>query len=314
MMHTILGAGGAIGKPLAKNLSEIHGKPVRLVGRNPVRVNDNDELVVADLLDAGAVQRAVAGSEVAYLCVGLPYRAKQWARDWPRLTQYVIDACRGYGTKLVFVDNVYTYAPEALQHMTEQSAVRPVSKKGAVRKHVLDLLHGAVDRHELQVLVARSADFYGPDNRNSILLELVYNNLVRDKRALWQCDAKRIHSFTYTPDAAKAIAFLGNREDTYNRVWHLPTSPERLTGMDWIRLFAAELDKAPRMLELRRWLLKLTGLTVPLVRELEEMCYQYQYDYFFDSGAVEHAFGLRATPVRQAIAGIVAAGNEKKGD
>src|SRR5690606_41000526 len=61
-MHTILGAGGAIGTPLAKNLHEIHGKPVRLVGRNPKRVNANDELVTADLLDTPAVYRAVAGS------------------------------------------------------------------------------------------------------------------------------------------------------------------------------------------------------------------------------------------------------------
>src|SRR5690606_12505559 len=122
-MHTILGAGGAVGTPLAKNLKEIHGKRVRIVGRKPENVNPDDELFVADLLDARAVHRAVAGSEVAYLCVGLPYKAKLWEREWPRLMQHVIDACKAHGAKLVFVDNVYMYAPEALPHMTERSAI-----------------------------------------------------------------------------------------------------------------------------------------------------------------------------------------------
>ena len=306
-MHTILGAGGAIGTPLAKNLREVHGKPIRLVGRNPIKVNADDERVVADLLDADAVHRAVAGSEVAYLCAGLPYNAKQWARDWPRLMQHVLDACIAQGTKLVFVDNVYMYAPEALPHMTEQSAIGPVSKKGNIRKQVVEMLLAAVERGKLQALIARSADFYGPDNRNSILLELVYHNLRNGKRALWQCDIHKVHSFTYTPDAAKAIAVLANHEAAYNRVWHLPTAKDQLTGADWIRLFAEQLNTQPKTWVLKRWLLKLAGIFVPLMRNIEEMSYQYQHDYFFDSSDIEQAFGLKATPVKQAIAEIMTA-------
>ena len=313
MMHTILGAGGAIGMPLAKILKQVYGKPIRLVGRKPIQVNADDELFVADLLDAGGVQQAVAGSEVAYLCAGLPYNASLWARDWPRLMRNVIDACREHGTKLVFVDNVYAYAPEALLHMTETAAIGPVSKKGVVRKQVLDMLQEAVAQYDLEVLIARSADFYGPDNRNSILLELVYNQLKKGKRALWQCDVNRIHSFTYTPDAAKAIALLGNSKDAFGRVWHLPTSHEKLTGADWVGLFAAALGVRPRVWKLKNWLLRLAGLAVPLMRDIAEMSYQYQYDYFFDSSEIEQVFGLTATPVQQAIAEIVALDHKKGG-
>ncbi|SEL50128.1 NAD-dependent epimerase/dehydratase family protein [Parapedobacter koreensis] len=307
-MHTILGAGGAIGAPLAKSLKENHGKRVRIVGRKPEKVNPDDELFVADLLDAGAVHRAVAGSAVAYLCVGLPYKAKLWKREWPRLMRHVIDACKAHGTRLVFVDNVYLYAPEALSHMTERSAIGPVSKKGKIRKQVVDMLLTAVTQGELKALIARSADFYGPGIRNSILLELVYNNLKKGKPALWQCDAGKVHSFTYTPDAAEAVAVLGNRDEAYNRVWHLPTAKDRLTGADWVTLFSAQLQAKPTFFVLRRWLLKLAGLVVPLMRELEDMSYQYQYDYFFDSSDIEQTFGLKATPITQAISEIVAFG------
>ncbi len=308
-MHTILGAGGAIGIPLAKNLKEIHDKHVRIVSRKPEKVNEDDEIVAADLLKADEVQRAVAGSATAYLCVSLPYTAKIWRRDWPRLMKNVIDACKQHRTKLVFVDNVYMYAPRELPHMTEQSAIGPVSKKGKVRQQVIDMLMTEVAKGELQALIARSADFYGPGIRNSILLEMVYNNLKKGSRAFWQCSLDKVHSFTYTPDAAKAVAVLGNNDEAYGRVWHLPTAKDRLTGQEWVRLCATKLQVQPKVFVLKRWMLKLAGLFVPLMRELEEMSYQYQHDYFFDSSAIEHAFGLTATPVKQALQEIVAAGH-----
>lgn len=308
-MHTILGAGGAIGTLLAKYLKAFHGKRVRIVGRKPEKVNDNDELVEANLLDPEAVHRAVGGSAVAYLCVGLPYNAKLWQREWPPLMRNVINACKAHGTKLVFVDNVYLYKSDALPHMTEESAVGPVSKKGKIRKEVVDMLIAEVAKGELQALIARSADFYGPGIRNSILLELVYNHLKSGKSALWQCDARKGHSFTYTPDAARAIAVLGNEERAYNRIWHLPTANDRLTGEDWIKLFAEKLQTKPKVFVLKRWMLKLAGVFVPLMRELEEMSYQYQYEYYFDSTAIERAFGLTATPVEQAVEEIIAAGS-----
>ena len=79
-------------------------------------------------------------------------------------------------------------------------------------------------------LIARSADFYGPDIENSILMETVYKNLKKGKKASWFADADKKHSFTYTPDAAKATALLGNTPDAYNQIWHLPTDKNTLTG------------------------------------------------------------------------------------
>lgn len=41
--------------------------------------------------------------------------------------------------------------------------------------------------------------------------------------------------------------------------------------------------------------------SVPVLRENEEMMYQFEYDYRFDSSKIESAFGLQATPYRQGI-------------
>ncbi len=49
------------------------------------------------------------------------------------------------------------------------------------------------------------------------------------------------HSFTYTPDAGKATALLGNSEKAYNQVWHLPTAKNPYTGREWIEAIAKEM-------------------------------------------------------------------------
>ncbi|MGB5273724.1 MAG: NAD-dependent dehydratase, partial [Flavobacteriaceae bacterium] len=63
MKQTILGAGGAIGMELAKALTR-YTTDIRLVSRNPKKVNPTDELLPADLLDAEAVRLAVKGSSI----------------------------------------------------------------------------------------------------------------------------------------------------------------------------------------------------------------------------------------------------------
>ena len=232
-MQTILGANGTIGSVLAKELMNYTDK-IRLVSRNPRKVNATDELFPADLSEPGAVDRAVAGSEVVYLVVGFDYKLKVWEEKWPRLMRATIDACIKHNARLVFFDNVYMYDINAIPHMTEASAINPPSRKGAVRKQIAQMLMDEVKAGKLMALIARSADFYGPGNEKSFVIEMVYKNLKKGKRANWFIDADKKHSFTFTPDAAKATALLGNTPDAYNQVWHLPTDKNTLTGREFI--------------------------------------------------------------------------------
>lgn len=77
-MHTILGSGGAIGKDLAKALHQKGNKNIRLVSRNPKKVNETDELFSADLTQKENVLKAIQGSEVVYVTIGFPYRLEVW--------------------------------------------------------------------------------------------------------------------------------------------------------------------------------------------------------------------------------------------
>ncbi len=299
-MQTILGAGGTIATDLAKELTA-YTRRIRLVSRNPKKINDTDELFPADLTSREAVFRAVEGSAVVYLTVGFDYNIEVWREKWPALMQNVIEACKEYGAKLVFFDNVYMYDRDKLFHMTEETPIKPSSKKGEVRARIAQMLLDEAQAGTLTALIARAADFYGTDNQKSILFETVYKNFQKGKKANWFADVNKKHSFTYTPDAAKATALLGNTPDAFNQVWHMPTAPNPPTGRQWIGLFARGMSTAPRYSVLPTFLLRLLGVFVPVMRELHEMAYQYDRDYVFDSSKFEKRFSFHPTPYQQGV-------------
>lgn len=308
-MQTILGAGGAIGAPLAKALKE-YTDDIRLVSRHPEKVNETDHIFTADLTAPEQVNKAVEGSEIVYLIVGLPYNIKAWRRHWPALLRNVIEACKAHGSKLVFFDNIYMYDPDYLGRMTESTPFRPVSKKGRVREQLVHMIMDEVEAGSLTALIARAADFYGPGVQSSVLQETVLKNMIQGKKGQWFARLDKHHSFTYTPDAGKATAILGNTPDAYNQPWHLPTSHEQLTGRAWIDLFARVMDVKPGYQALPTWLLSLAGLFVPLMRELAEMAYQYDRDYFFDSSKFERRFDFRITPYEEGVKEVVRVARE----
>lgn len=304
-MQTILGAGGAIGVELAKELKQYTDK-IRLVGRKPKKVNDSDELMSADLLNPDEVNRAVKGSDIVYVTIGFPYSYKVWAASWPPFVKSVIAACKQHKAKLVFFDNIYMYDANYLDGMTEETPINPPSKKGSVRAGLVKQIMEEVEKGELTALIARAADFYGPGIKNtSMFTETVLKPLSEGKTANWMGKAKFKHSFTYTPDAGKATAILGNTETAYKQVWHLPTAGNPPTGKEWIEMAAKELGAKPTYREASKFMLKLIGLFVPVMREMPEMYYQYDRNYVFNSDKFEKAFKLKPTPYEKGLNEII---------
>lgn len=53
------------------------------------------------------------------------------------------------------------------------------------------------------------------------------------------------------------------------------------------------------------WLLKILGLFMPFMREMPEMMYQYDRDYFFDSTKFNKRFQFSTTSYREGVKKIV---------
>ncbi len=299
-MQTILGSGGSIGTELAKALKQYTGD-IKLVSRNPLKVNDTDTLHAADLTDAMQVEEAVEGSEICYVTLGFEYKTRVWEERWLPFMTSVVEACIRHRSKLVFFDNVYAIGGNHVTHITEDSPISPSSKKGEVRAAVDRLILDRMEHEGLQAIIARAPDFFGPvKKQNSLLLNLVYDNLAKGKAAQWFCNADVPHTIGFTPDLARGTAMLGNAEDAYNQVWNLPVDMNSMTGREWAGLFAEEMNARNKLQVLPLWALRLLGLFVPVLSEMPEMMYQFDRPYHFDCTKFNSKFNYAASSNQKA--------------
>jgi nucleoside-diphosphate-sugar epimerase len=190
--------------------------------------------------------------------------------------------------------------------MTEETPYQATTRKGEVRIAIAEMMMDEVKRGNLTGMIVRAADFYGPGTMNSFVNLMVIQNLKQGKKAQWMISDEFKHSFTYTPDAGKATALLGNAPTAFNQVWHLPADMNVLSGKEFIALVAKEAGVEPKTKILPKWMIKLGGMTNPVIRETVEMLYQNDSDYLFDCHKFNRAFDFRATSYADGIKATVA--------
>lgn len=298
-MITILGAGGAIGSELVKQLARGNAR-VRLVGRDPKPFGAATETLAADISGLDQTVRAVAGSEVVYLLVGLKYDSAVWRELWPRIMRNAIEACKRAGAKLVFFDNVYMYG-KVDGWMTEETPFNPCSRKGEIRARIATELLNEIHAGNLTALIARSADFYGPAARAGVPNLLVFDKFAARSKAAWLVNDSVRHSLTFTPDAAKSLVLLAETETAWNQTWHVPTAPDPPTGKEFIKMAAEALGVPARYRVFNRPLLKIAGWFDKTIAESYEMLYQSDSEYLFDSTKFTRAFQVQATPYAEGV-------------
>ncbi len=297
--QVILGAGGSFGKTLATQLKK-YTNSIYLFGRNPVKINMEDTLIKGDLLDAIQTENTLQNMDIAYLVVGLKYNTKIWQRDWLAIVKNVLAGCIKHNVALVFLDNVYMYDPIHFNNLTEDTASKIVSKKGAVRVAIENLLKNEMKKRNINIQIVRSADFYGKDVKNSMFNEVVIKNILANKKANWFIDANKKHSLTLVEDAAKATAFLGNTNSAYNQVWHLPTD-KAYTVNELVQKINLITGKTAKIQVASRFLTSILGLFIPAVKESKELLYQLDRDYEFSSKKIEEAFGILPTSIDESL-------------
>lgn len=304
-MITILGAGGAIGNELV-HLLAARNLPFRLVSRKPVAQPGTAEVVAADLADQEQTIRAVAGSDVVFLLVGLKYDHRVWAEQWPRIMANAIEACKRANARLIFFDNVYMYG-KVSGAMTEETPFNPSSRKGEIRARVARALIEEWKGGRLTAMIARAADFYGPGAQFGLPNALVFEPMSKGQRPMCLVRDSMAHSYTYTPDTAQALLKLMEAESAWNQIWHLPTAPNPLTGREFIFRAAEAMSVPAKYQVLNRPMVRIFGWFKPAVGEIYEMLYQNDSPYLFDSSKYARIFGFAGTPYAEGIEATAAA-------
>lgn len=185
--------------------------------------------------------------------------------------------------------------------MSTAQKTKPL-QKGAVRAQIATVLLEAMARRQIRAMIVRAADFYGPNVSTSFIQQTVFERLRSGKTPLWIGDPDALHSLTFTPDAGRATAELSQLGAAYGRTWHLPTDREPLTGREFVRIACAAAGVPVRLRTAPRWLLRTLGMFQPVLRENDEMMYQFEEDYQFDSSRIRDELGITPTPYRAGIA------------
>lgn len=286
-LHTVLGGYGAIGNAVLQELN-IRNLETRAVERN--KDVPGFPTVKADLLDIAQTTKAIEGSDFVYLCVGIPYNSEIWAHDWPIVMHNVIEACSKNNAKLIFFDNIYMYGPAPLDiAFTEDHKQMPTTKKGKARKKTADLLLSAIESKQVQGLIGRSADFYGPRAINSTFYIMFLENMLQNKNPQSLNKPGIEHTYAYTEDNAKALVNLALDDTCYGQVWHLPVG-DPITIQEIVDLFNKNLNSEFKVIYMPGFLFYILSLFIPILKEAKEMAYQFNSPYIMSFDKFKNKF------------------------
>ena len=300
-LHVIFGT-GPVGKATARELVKL-GKRVRMVNRSGKATDlpSEVEVVKGDAYSAATVTELTKGATSVYQCAQPEYH--EWVEKFPPLQAAILEGTAANGAKLIVVENLYMYGDTNGKPMTENTPYNPNTRKGKVRAALSEALMAAHKSGKVRVAIGRASDFIGPEYMVSGNL-VVYPALAgKAANAVGNLDAP--HSFTYIPDFGKALAILGTHDEALGQVWHVP-SPAPLSQRDLLTMIYKEAGNPPKMRAAGRMMMSIIGLFNAGSREMVEMMYEFEKPFILDSSKFERTFGMKATPIEQAVRETVA--------
>lgn len=298
-LHVIFGT-GPLGLAVMRAL-RAQGRRVRMINRSSRVRFDKDlktEVGGGDAADPGFAREVCDGAAVVHHCIGLPY--PRW-RELPGIARGIVEGAAAAGATLVYADNLYAYGPVA-GPMDEGLPETATTVKGRIRAEVAAFLLDAHRKGQVSVAIGRGSDFFGPHATDATMLgSRVFGRILAGKPAQAIGDPDHLHSYTYLDDFAHALVVLGDRAEAAGQVWHVPNAPPMTTRA--IVVMLGELAGRPARVSVAPgWMIGLAGLLSPQLRELKELIYEFDRDFVVDSTRFETAFGIRATPLHEALA------------
>ncbi len=302
-LHVVFGT-GPLGRAVIRELVA-QGKFVRVVNRSG-KMDDapttNVEVVVGDATQPESVRRASQGATVVYHCAQPGYT--HWPKDFPPITNGIIEGLSGTETKLVFGDNLYMYGP-VHGPITENLPYRATGHKGRTRTLMANDVLEAHKSGKIRATIGRGSNFYGPYVIDSTVGEIVFGAALNGKAVTALGNPDLPHTYTFIDDFGKALVTLGAHDEALGQTWHVPNIGITTTQA-FIDLISQEIGKPVKVSKVSRPMVMLAGLFNANIRETQEMLYEFEGPYIVDSSKFEKAFGKHATSYEEGIQQTVA--------
>ena len=295
-LHVIFGT-GPLGKWTARELIRL-GKQVRMVNRSgkltgmPAGV----EIVAGDAYDLQKNLEVTRNAAVVYQCAQPLY--SDWVQKFPALQSAILAAVIKNHAKLVVGDNLYMYGDVRGQPIHEEMPYRAHTKKGKLRAEMATAVMDAHVSGKVSATIGRASNFFGPEDH--AVTDLAIRPALSGKAINLIGRMDQPHTFSYIVDFGKLLATLGTREDSFGQVWFTP-SPPAVTQAEFVKLLEEEIGKPVKVLLGGPLLMRMLGLFNANIRETVEMMYEWTQPFLVDGSKAEKTFGLKATPLPQAI-------------
>jgi nucleoside-diphosphate-sugar epimerase len=301
--QVVLGASGGAGNAIAQAL-HASGHRVRAVNRSGrADLPGGIDLMASDLSTPDGVARAVAGAGVVYMAAQPEYH--RWPQVFPLMLKQVVDATASVDAKLVMVDNLYGYGPQA-GTITEETPERATDRKGAVRREMTATLLRAHQTGKLRVAIGRASDYFGPRADNSSITALAIAPAADGKTIRWMGSLDARHSVAYLPDVARAYVQLGTSDQADGRIWILPHG-EPITGRRFLDMVNNALPEPVKTGLLSRTTLSLAAPFHKPSREILGIWYQWSEPFAVDGADdFQRTFGrFESIPLGEAVSKTV---------
>ena len=285
--YVIVGA-GPIGSAVARQLIARGDRAVVVTrsGTGP----EGAECIALDATDADALTEVTRGATALFNCANPLYH--RWAIDWPPLASSMLAAAEATGAVLVITSNLYGYGPVD-GVMTPDLPLAATGTKGKVRAQMWREAQDAHEAGRIRAVEVRGSDYVGVGAQSHI--ERALPAVLAGKKAKVIGNPDMPHSWTYTEDMAATLVSAADNPQAWGRAWHAPSAAVRTQREALADLAGVAGVAAPKVAPMPGWQLKVAGVFVPMVRELDEVSYQFAAPFVVDDSETRDLLGVTAT-------------------
>ena len=293
MPDLVTGATGFTGGHLARTLVR-RGRAVRALVRDPARAreleSDGIELIVGDILDRSAIERAVQGIDVVYNIAAIYRQAGTAAAAYRAVNataaeQVVEAAARASVRRVVHCSTVGVHGDVEHPPANEDAPLRPGDIYQITKLEGEERARDAGTRLGIEVAIARPTGIYGPGDRR--LLKL-FRGVARGRFPMLGRGDIYYH-LTYIDDLVDGFVRCAEHPGAANRTVIL-AGGEVTTLKDLVAIVADVAGVRPPRLRLPVWPFWVAGavceaLCVPL--GIEPPLYRRRVDFYTKSRAFD---------------------------
>ena len=226
--------------------------------------------------DADSVEdmrRAIGDTQIVVNALNLPYAEWDKGRKEAQMAR-VLAAMGKTGKTMLFPGNIYNYSASD-RLVTPDLPQRPQTPRGEIRRRIEQSYEAAAARGDLQVIILRAGDFYGPDCEGDWFDQVILKEIGRGK--IQTVGVRGIgRAWAFLPDLARAFEALAAMRSSFGAFENFHFAGHFVTPEQVEAAIRKAVPGPLKSSAFPLWMLHVLGLFSPVMREIARMDYLWR--------------------------------------